>query len=270
MNEKLQVVIEGSIAKVLINRPEKANALDRELWNGIGECFRGLDVNSQVRVCVLSGVGKHFCSGIDLQLLQEIGLQSEEIDCEGRKRDFLRREILLLQAAFNEIERCRKPVIAAVQGTCIGGGLDLISACDLRYSTKNVSFQIKEIDLGIVADMGSLQRLPALMPQGAVRELALTGRVFHGEEAYSLGLLNGCFKDRESLMISIQGIAQSISEKSPLVVSGIKENLLYARDHTVSESLSHVAAWNAAMLLSNDLEEAMTAMLQNRPPRFQD
>ena len=270
MTETLKVEIEGSIAYVRLNRPEKANALNRELWKALGQCYRDLDENSSVRVCIISGEGKHFSSGIDLHLLQEIGIQSEEYECEGRKRDFLRREIIQLQSSFNEFERCRKPVIAAIHGSCIGGGVDLITACDLRYATKDARFQIKEIDLGLVADVGTLQRLPTLIHQGTVRELAFTGRIFDGKEAYSMGLLNNCYDDHESLIQNVQKVAHNIAEKSPLAISGIKETLLYSRDHTVSESLNQVATWNSAMLLSQDLEEAMMAQLQNRTPNFSD
>ncbi|MEC7467646.1 MAG: crotonase/enoyl-CoA hydratase family protein, partial [SAR324 cluster bacterium] len=236
MTESLKIEIEGPIAQVILNRPEKANALDRELWQALGKCFRDLDQNKSVRVCILSAEGKHFTAGIDLNLLQEIGIKSEEYDCEGRKRDFLRRKILELQSSFSEFERCRKPVIAAVHGSCIGGGVDLITACDLRYATEDARFQIKEVDLGLVADVGTLQRLPTLIPQGIVRELAFTGRSFDGKEALSMGLLNNCYENKESLMQGVLEVARSIAAKSPLAISGIKETLLYSRDHTVQES----------------------------------
>ncbi len=247
MTESLKIEIEGPIAQVILNRPEKANALDGELWQALGKCFRDLDQNKSVRVCILSAEGKHFTAGIDLNLLQEIGIQSEEYDCEGRKRDFLRRKILELQSSFSEFERCRKPVIAAVHGSCIGGGVDLITA-----------------------DVGTLQRLPTLIPQGIVRELAFTGRSFDGKEALSMGLLNNCYENKESLMQGVLEVARSIAAKSPLAISGIKETLLYSRDHTVQESLNQVATWNSAMLLSEDLEEAMMAHLQNRTAKFSD
>ncbi len=266
----LRVTIDSPIALVELHRPEKANALDTRLWEMLGETFRELDEQSTVRVCVLSGAGKHFCAGIDLEMLQQLGKQTEDFNCEGRKRDALRRTILKLQSAFTEIERCRKPVIATVHGACLGAGLDLVAACDLRYCTTDASFQIKEIDLGLVADIGSLQRLPALIAQGMVRELAFTGRVFSGEEAQRIGLVNQCFPDHDVLMRHAREVSERIASKSPLAVTGIKETLLYARDHTVAEGLSQVANWNAAMLLSNDLEEVVMASLQNRSPQFQD
>lgn len=268
--DALKINVDVSIAWIEINRPEKANALDARLWEKLEETFRELDNQSTVRVCVLSGIGKHFCAGIDLEMLQQLGKLTEEFNCEGRKRDALRRTILKLQSAFNEIERCRKPVIAVIHGACLGAGLDLVAACDLRYSTTDANLQIKEIDLGLVADVGALQRLPSLIPQGILRELAFTGRVFSGEEAQSMGLVNQCFPDHASLIRHAREVAEKIASKSPLAVTGIKETLLYARDHTVQEGLSQVANWNAAMLLSNDLEEAVMASLQNRPPQFQD
>ena len=175
-----------------------------------------------------------------------------------------------MQVAFTQIERCRKPVISAIHGSCIGGGVDLISACDIRNCTKNTIFQIKEIDLGITADVGTLQRLPHLMPQGVVRELAYTGRKFSGEEAQDLGLVNNCYDDKKTMMTEVRKTAEQIASKSPLAIRGVKEMLLYSRDHSVSSGLNYVATWNSAMLLSSDLEESKMAMLQKRTPEYKD
>ena len=149
MPESLEIKIESAVAEIKLNRPEKLNALDEELWFSLGDCFRELDENESVRVCILRGAGNHFTSGIDLNFLQSIGKSVEHFDCEGRKREYLRRKIIKLQAAFTQIEKCRKPVLASIHGGCIGAGVDLISACDLRYSTSDAVFQIKEIDIGL-------------------------------------------------------------------------------------------------------------------------
>jgi len=270
MANSLKIEIDSSIAEINLNRPDKANALDEELWFSLGECFRELDENENVRVCILSAVGENFSSGIDVKFLQSIGLEVDKINCEGRKREFLRKNILKLQAAFTQLEKCRKPIIAAIHGACIGGGLDLICACDMRFSTIDAFFQIKEIDFGFAADVGTLQRLPKLIPQGIVHELAYTGRQFCGEEAYKLGLVNKCFADRKKMIFSVREIAKQIVDKSPLGIRGVKEILLHARDNSVADGLKYVATWNAGMLLSSDLEESFEAELQNRSPEFRN
>ena len=270
MTDSLKISIKSSVAEIELNRPEKANAIDEELWFALGDCFRELDENEAVRVCVLSGAGSHFTAGIDLKFLQSVGQEVENFDCEGRKREHLRRKILKLQAAFTQIEQCRKPVLAAIHGGCIGGGVDLISACDMRYSTRKAVFQIKEIDLGLAADVGTLQRLPKLIPQGIVRELAFTGRKFSGEEARELGLVNRCYDDKKTMISAGRKIAKQIAANPPLAIRGVKEMLLHARDNSVADGLNYVATWNSAMLLSADLEESVMAMLQNRSPEYKD
>ena len=268
MPTSLKIKIDSSVAEIELNRPDKANAIDEELWFALEDCFRELDENEAVRVCILSGAGSHFTSGIDLKFLQAVAQEVENFDCEGRKREYLRRKILKLQVAFTQIEQCRKPVLAAIHGGCIGGGVDLISACDLRYSTRKAVFQIKEIDLGLTADVGTLQRLPKLIPQGIVRELAYTGRKFTGEEARELGFVNRCYNDKKTMLSAVRKIAEQIACKSPLAIRGVKEMLLHARDNSVADGLNYVATWNSAMLLSADLEESVMAMMQNRPPEY--
>ena len=270
MPNSLKIKIDSSIAEIELNRPDKANAIDEELWFALGDCFRELDENEKVRVCILSGSGSHFTSGIDLKFLQSVAQEVDNFECEGRKREHLRRKILKLQAAFTQIEQCRKPVLAAIHGGCIGGGVDLISACDMRYSTSDAVFQIKEIDLGLTADVGTLQRLPKLIPQGIVRELAFTGRKFSGEEAHEFGLVNRCFENQETMISEVRKIAEQIAIKPPLALRGVKEMLLHARDNSVTDGLNYVATWNSAMLLSADLEESVMAMLQNRTAEYMD
>ncbi|MBG55914.1 MAG: enoyl-CoA hydratase [Deltaproteobacteria bacterium] len=270
MSETLLIKNDSNVAEIEINRPDHANAIDEELWFAIGNCFSELNESKSVRVCIISGTGSNFTSGIDLKYLQHLAQESEIYDCDGRKREFLRNKILKLQSAFSQIENCRKPIISAIHGGCIGAGVDLISACDMRYSTKKAVFQIKEIDLGITADVGTLQRLPHLIPHGIVRELAYTGRKFSGKEAQSFGLINNCYEDKKTMMTEVRKIAEQIARKSPLAIRGVKETLLYSRDHSVASGLNHVATWNSAMLLSSDLEESIMAMIQNRTPEYND
>lgn len=261
---------EDHVATVSFNHPEKANALDEHAWEELHQIFDHLHLDSSVRVIVLRGEGKHFCAGIDLATLMSLQRFDQEINCEGRKREAIRQFIVKLQAAITAIEQCRKPVLAAIHGACVGGGLDIAAACDMRYCTEDAYFSIKEIDLGLVADLGTLQRLPKLISPGMVAEMAYTARKVGGEEAARIGLVNRVFSDMDGMNQTVQALAQSIAEKSPLCVRGIKENLLYSRDHTVADSLHYMTTWNAAMLLSTDIKEAFMATLEKRKPVFKD
>ncbi|WP_221390707.1 crotonase/enoyl-CoA hydratase family protein [Dyadobacter sp. NIV53] len=266
--ETLLFTIEKNIAHVKFNRPEKANAINDLGWKEIRSVFEEIDSNEEIRVVVLSGEGKHFCSGIDLTLLFSV-TNSEERD-EARKRENLRKLILNLQASVSSVENCSKPVLAAISGGCIGAGVDLISACDMRYASEDAFFTIKEIDMGMVADLGTLQRLPRLIPEGIMRELAFTGRNVSGTEAEKIGLVNQCFDHRENLMKSVFEIAATIAAKSPISIRGTKHILNYSRDHSIADGLNYMATWNAAMLLSEDLNEAFQAQLQKKEAFFRN
>lgn len=260
--------ISHHIARVELNRPEVANALHEQAWHELNHVFEKLSKTNEARVIILSGNGKNFCGGIDLSMLQQV-LQCQ-IKCEGRLREKLLQTILNLQKAITNIEKCNKPVLAVIQGACIGAGLDIIAACDMRYATVDAFFSIKEVDMGMVADLGSLQRLPKLLNDGKLRELAYTGRNVKANEAKSLGILNNVFQDQNSLYEEVQKIAEIIATKSPLAIRGIKENLNYSKDHTVEEGLKYVASWNAAMLISNDIIEIFKAQKEGRQPQFND
>jgi len=265
--ETVSVTVADGVAQVELNRPDKANAMNHQMWADIRSAFRVVDDMAEVRVAVISGSGNQFSAGIDLAMLA--GLESELGNaCEGRSRERLRRKILDLQDALTSIERCRKPVIAAIHGACIGAGVDLITCCDMRYATVDTYFQVKEIDVGMAADVGTLQRMPKLVPDGIVRELVYTGRRFDAEEARQMGLVNRVYGSVDEMRNGVAQIAASIAHKSPLAIRGSKEMLVYSRDHSVAEGLNYVATWNAAMLLSADLTEAMTAAKERRPARF--
>ena len=267
--ETLKIEVADAVATVELNRPEKANAMNLRMWLELREAFKWIDEAPEVRVAVLRGAGPCFTSGIDLGML---GSVSEGIadDCEGRMREKLRRLILDLQDSLTALERCRKPVLAAVHGYCFGGGVDLICACDMRYCSSDASFCIKEIDVGMTADVGTLQRLPKLIGEGMVRELAYTGRAVAGAEAKEIGLVNHSYASPGMLFHEVAKIAGIIAKKSPLSIRGIKEMVNYARDHSVADGLNYIATWNAAMLMSDDLTEAMTAARAKREPKFRD
>ncbi len=256
------------IAHVQINRPDKINAMNADFWREIIEIFQWVDDTDTVRAVVLSGAGKHFSSGIDLTLLASVGAQlGKDV---GRNATALRRKILELQASFNAVDNCRKPVLAAIQGYCIGGAIDLISACDMRYSTVDAQFSIKEIDMGMAADVGTLQRLPRIIGDGMMRELAYTGRSIDGHEAARIGLVNRTYEDQETLLDGVMDIAAQIAAKSPIAVRGTKEMIRYMRDHRVDDGLQYIATWNAAMLQSEDLRLAMAAHMTKQKPGFAD
>lgn len=267
--QTLTVHIADHIATVSFNRPEKVNALNKLAWQELRTAFEELDTNPDARVVILQGEGKHFCAGIDLELLMAIRQETAD-DCEGRVREKIRAFVKLLQAPINAIEQCSKPVLAAIHGGCIGGGLDIVAACDMRYSTEDAYFTIKEIDMGMVADLGSLQRLPKLISDGMAREMAYTGRKMYGAEAKDYGLVNSTYTDRDSLLEAVKGIAAQIASKSPLSIRGSKEMLRYSRDHSVEDGLNYIATWNAAMILSNDLNEAFMSTMEKRKPSFKD
>ena len=262
----LLLSLENHVAHLRFNRPNRANALNQMAWNELKSVFEMLDEDDSVRVIVLSGEGKHFCSGIDLELLMSVAGLTET--CEGRKREKLRRQILALQAPINAIEQCSKPVIAAIQGGCIGGGVDIVAACDMRYCTDDAYFSIREIDMGMVADLGTLQRLPRLVPQGTLREMAFTGRSVFGPEAERIGLVNKAYESSKKMQESVAVVARQIAAKSPLSIRGTKHILNHSRDHSVADGLEYMATWNAAMLLSDDLTEAFQASMQKREAKF--
>ncbi|AMS21793.1 enoyl-CoA hydratase [Pseudomonas synxantha] len=270
MSEYQAFVVElsGNVAHVQINRPEKINAMNAAFWSEIIEIFQWVEDTDAVRVVVLSGNGKHFSSGIDLMLLASV---ANELGKDvGRNARLLRRKILELQASFNAVDNCRKPVLAAIQGYCIGGAIDLISACDMRYAAEDAQFSIKEIDIGMAADVGTLQRLPRIIGDGMLRELAYTGRQFGAEQARSIGLVNRVFADQQSLLAGVMQIAEEIAAKSPIAVTGTKAMISYMRDHTINDGLEYVATWNSAMLQSNDLRVAIAAHMSKQKPEFVD
>ncbi|AGE26057.1 MULTISPECIES: crotonase/enoyl-CoA hydratase family protein [Pseudomonas] len=270
MSEYQAFVVElnGNVAHVQINRPEKINAMNAAFWREIIEIFQWVEDTDAVRAVVLSGAGKHFSSGIDLMMLAQVANDlGKDV---GRNARLLRRKILELQASFNAVDNCRKPVLAAIQGYCIGGAIDLISACDMRYAAEDAQFSIKEVDIGMAADVGTLQRLPRIVGDGMLRELAYTGRQFGAEEARSIGLVNRVYPDHASLLAGVLEIAREIAAKSPIAVTGTKAMISYMRDHSINDGLEYVATWNAAMLQSNDLRVAIAAHMSKQKPDFVD
>jgi len=260
------VELTDHIAHVQINRPEKANAMNAAFWTEIIEIFEWADTTDEVRVVVLSGAGKHFSSGIDLMLLASVA--GELGKDAGRNARMLRRKIMQMQASFTAVDQCSKPVLAAIQGYCIGGAIDLIAACDMRYAADDALFSIKEIDMGMAADVGTLQRLPRIIGDGILRELAYTGRNVDAAEALRIGLVNRTFGDLPQLLEGVLAIARDIAGKSPIAVHGTKRMINYMREHRIDDGLEYVATWNAAMLQSPDLKLAVVAHMSKDKPVF--
>ncbi|KAF5741193.1 delta(3 5)-Delta(2 4)-dienoyl-CoA isomerase mitochondrial [Tripterygium wilfordii] len=268
--ETIEIVPENPNSRVFylyLNRPSVRNALALQWFNEFPKALSFLDQNPDVGVIVLAGYGDHFCAGIDLKSLTSISEQSQSSD-RGRSGERLRRQIKFMQDAITAIERCRKPVIAGIHGACIGGGIDIITACDIRVCTKDAFFSVKEVDLGITADLGTLQRLPGIVGYGNAMELALTGRRFSGSDAKELGLVSMVFGSKREMEVGLKTVAEGIAAKSPLAVTGTKAVLVRSRDLNLDQGLDYVATWNSAMLLSEDLTESVAAQLGKRKPVF--
>ena len=264
-SERISVVRDGSVAHVELAREGKFNAMDKAMFEAIGEAFRTLGADSSVRAILLSGRGRHFTAGLDLQYASS---QFPPSDDPGRATEARLRHIKWLQDAFTAAEEARPPVVAAIHGGCIGAGVDLATACDIRLASADAFFQIAEVDVAITADLGTLQRLTHLIPEGIVRELAYTGRRMGGEEAVRLGLVNRIEPDRDAVIAAGLELARTIAAKSPLAVAGAKMSLNYSRGRTVEEGLRDVALWNAAALVSADLTAAIKARMAKQAPEF--
>jgi enoyl-CoA hydratase len=262
----LDLTTENHIAHVQLSRPEALNAMNAAFWEEMIAVFGDIDAAEDVRCVVISALGKHFTAGLDLAMAAK-DFSPDPSDA-GRVRERLRRKILRMQESFSVIDRCRVPVIAIIQGGCIGGGVDLVTACDIRIGATGCFFTIQEVNVAIVADVGTLQRIPHLLPQGLVRELAYTGRRFSAEEALSHGFINRLESDAAAALAAGMAMASEIAAKSPLVITGLKQVLNAGRDQSIAEGLEYVATWNAGMLLSVDLQEAVTAHMQKRPAAF--
>jgi enoyl-CoA hydratase/carnithine racemase len=261
----VEVRQEGAVAVVELARADKLNAMDGDMFGGIGETFRRIGRDPEVRAIVLAARGRHFTAGLDLEYASS---QFPPARDPGRAAEARLRHIEWLQDAFTAVEQTRVPVVAVVHGACIGAGVDLVSACDLRVASEDAYFQIAEVDVAITADLGTLQRLGHLIPHGLLRELTYTGRRMGAAEAERYGLVNGLAADRGAALEAGMSLARTIAAKSPLAVAGAKRSLNYSRGRTVEEGLRDVALWNAGTLVSADLGEAIKARLGKTDPAF--
>jgi enoyl-CoA hydratase/carnithine racemase len=264
-SDRIAVSIDGGVAHVALARPDKYNAMDKDMFAAIGDTFRALGRDGAVRAILLFGQGRHFTAGLDLDYASKQFPASAD---PARAAEARLRHIEWLQDCFSALEAARAPVIAAIHGGCIGAGVDLAAACDLRLASTDAFFQVAEVDVAITADLGTLQRLGYLIPQGVLRELAFTGRRMGAEEAARHGLVNRVEADRDAAIAAGLELARIVAAKSPLAVAGAKRNLNHSRGRPVEAGLRDVALWNAATLASTDLAEAIQARLGKTEPRF--
>ena len=252
----------AGVAHLRLSRPEAANALTMPFWSAFPEAIRALDRAGATRALVISGEGKHFCAGMDVSVFQG---QSLKPDASAAARERFMHEVRRLQQAFTVLAEARFPVIAAIQGACLGAGLDMASACDMRFASPDAYFRIEEINIGMMADVGSLQRLPHLLPDALLRQMAFCGTTLDAARALSLGFVNAVEADVTRAALDA---AAAVAARAPLAVGASKRALNYAREHTVAESLEHVAMLQAAVWHSPDIIEAMRSRVEKSAGAF--
>lgn len=256
---------EEGVAELTLSRPGELNTMTPAFWNELPHLLRTLNSSGSTRALVLASSGRHFTAGMDLAVFKSGVLDS----ATARTREQLRNSALLLQETFNLIEQARFPVIAAIQGGCIGGGVDMVCACDLRYATRDAFFCIQEINIGMMADVGTLQRLPKLLPEAVVRELAYTGDRLSAAEAHRLGFVNHLFDSHEELLTAARATARRIATKSPLAIAGSKEAINFARDYPVAVALRMAANWQSGMLDTDEVAAHVVARAGEGPPTIE-
>ncbi|TRO95586.1 enoyl-CoA hydratase [Glycocaulis profundi] len=255
----------GAISRLRLNRPDKRNTMTPAFWRELPEAVGALSDGGETRVLILEAEGPVFTAGMDISVFTDAN--ALKTDTAAAREAFMT-AALSLQEAFTALETARFPVIAAMQGPCVGGGVDMVTACDLRFATKDAWMRIEETNIGMMADVGTIQRLPKLIPEGVARELVYTGSTLSPERAEKLGLVNGIAETEADLRNMVDHVAQAIATKPPLAVSGIKRSFLYARDHTVADSLAHAMTLQASIWSPEDIMEAFAARTEKREGRF--
>lgn len=258
----------GQVAEVTLLGPAKGNAMGPDFWRELPLVFRALDADPEVRAIVLTGGGKHFSYGLDLPAMLPAWSEYLGGDALAGPRTAFLREIRSLQESVSSPAEITTPVIAAISGWCIGGGIDLISAADIRLASADAKFSVREVRVAIVADLGSLQRLGAIIGEGHLRELALTGKDIDAARAERIGLVNDVYPDQDAVLAAARSMAEEIAKNPPVVVRGVKDVLAENHRAQVEAGLRYVSAWNSAFLPSKDLGEAVQAFMERREAHF--
>ena len=268
--KSFKVEISDHVANLILSRPDQLNTMSRDFWVELGEVTEEINMNSEVRVLVMSSTGKHFCAGMDLTAFSNgvDNIPEDKKPDHARIGEAVYRVAKELQGYISSLESIRVPVIAAIHGGCVGGAVDLVTACDIRLASDDAFFCIQEINIGMAADVGTLQRLPKIIPDSKMREMAYTGRRMYAEEAKESGLVSDTFESHEKLLEAANNLAKEIATKSPIAIHGLKAVMNFSRDHSVSDSLDFNALWSGAMLSQRDMTEAMTANMEKRDASF--
>ena len=269
--KSFKVEISEHVANLILSRPDQLNTMSRDFWVELGEVTEEINMNSEVRVLIMSSTGKHFCAGMDLTAFSNgvDNIPEDKKPDHARIGEAVYRVAKELQGYISSLESIRVPVIAAIHGGCVGGAVDLVTACDIRLASDDAFFCIQEINIGMAADVGTLQRLPKIIPDSKMREMAYTGRRMYAEEAKESGLVSDTFESHEKLLEAANNLAREIATKSPIAIHGLKAVMNYSRDHSVSDSLDFNALWSGAMLSQRDMTEAMTANMEKRDASFE-
>ena len=267
-----EVSINEQIAHVVLSRPDKRNSMIEEFWDELPAIIRQIDRDASARVIVLSSTGPHFTSGLDTAFFASDAVtdafSQDQVMTQRQHSARLYDTIKTMQQTFSCLQECRVPVLAAIQGGAIGGGVDLITACDLRYMTEDAFITIFEINIGMTADVGTFPRIVKLLPEAVVKELAFTGRRMSAQEAKALGFVNAVYPDQAAMLDAVMQVAREIASKAPLAVYGSKRIIDYSRDHSTADGLDYIAAWNAGMLQSTEIREAMASAKEKRTGQF--
>jgi enoyl-CoA hydratase len=266
-----EVTIQDKIAHIQLKRPEAFNSMTRDFWNELPIIVNDINDNARARVIVITSTGKHFCAGMDLAVFATSDgvTGSATSDAQTRGENF-RHHVHHLQDTFTCLDKARVPVLVAIQGGCIGGAVDFVSACDIRWATKDAFFCIQEINIGMTADVGTFPRLCKLLPDGHVRELAYTGKRMKADQALAVGLVNEVFDTHEELVTHVMSVAREIASKAPLAVTGSKVMINYARDHSIADGLDYIATWQAGMFAPVHMAEAFRANAAKQAGQFPD
>lgn len=263
------VTIEGGVAHIQMSRPQAFNSMNPAFWNELPQIVRQINDQALARCIVISSTGKHFSAGMELSVFDGAGSTGAKTDRHTAMESF-RHHVHHLQDTFTCLDQARMPVLVAIQGGCIGGAVDMVSACDIRYASMDAWFCIQEINIGMTADVGTFPRLCGLIPQGWVREMAFTGRRLSAQKAKEIGLVNEVFETHEALLAHVLETAHEIASKAPLAVTGSKVMINYARDHSIKDSLDYIATWQTGMFSGRDMAEAFKAKAEKRDAQFDD